>query len=177
MPMTPPIKVGISACLLGDEVRYDGGHKRDAFLVETLGRVVEWVPICPEVECGLGTPREPMDLVRDGSALRLITVNTRVDLTPRMEEYVHRRIPALLLEDLSGYVFKKDSPSCGVEGVKVYDSNGVCTRSGRGVFAAAVLEFMPDLPVEEEDRLSDPKLRENFLERVFAYSRKRASQG
>lgn len=168
-----PIKVGISACLLGDEVRYDGGHKRDGFLADTFGRFVEWVPVCPEVECGLGTPREPMRLVRAGRTLRLITVKTGKDLTSRMDAYVRRRVSALALEELSGYVFKKDSPSCGVARVKVYDGRGALTRSGRGLFAAAVIEEMPDLPVEEEGRLADSRLRENFVERVFAYWRLR----
>jgi uncharacterized protein YbgA (DUF1722 family)/uncharacterized protein YbbK (DUF523 family) len=167
-----PIKVGISACLLGDEVRYDGGHKRDAFLTDTFGRFVEWVPVCPEVECGFGTPREAMRLVRVGSGIRLLTVKTETDLTARMEQFVRRRVPSLMLEGLSGYVFKKDSPSCGLERVKVYEG-GAPTRSGRGVFAAAVVARMPHLPVEEEGRLSDARLRENFVERVFAYSRLR----
>jgi uncharacterized protein YbbK (DUF523 family) len=131
-----PIKVGISACLLGDEVRYDGGHKRDTFLADTLGRFVEWVPVCPEVECGLGTPREAMRLVRVGNDVRMITVKTETDLTARMETFARRRLPKLVLEGLSGYVFKKDSPSCGLERVKVYDG-GAPTRSGRGLFAAA----------------------------------------
>src|SRR5262245_61233779 len=169
-----PIKVGISACLLGDEVRYDGGHKRDVFLADTFGRFVEWVPVCPEVECGLGTPREAMRLVRAGRATRLITVKTKNDVTARLDRYVQRRVSALRLEELSGYVFKKDSPSCGVLRVKVYDSRGAMTRSGRGLFAAAVIEEMPNLPVEEEGRLSDSRLRENFVERVFAYWRLRS---
>src|SRR5262245_55908955 len=112
-----PIKVGVSACLLGEEVRYDGGHKRNAWLTDTFGRLVQWVPVCPEVECGLGTPREAMRLQRAAGGVQLITVETGVDLTRRMTEYIQCRMPALVLEDLSGYVFKKDSPSCGVEGV------------------------------------------------------------
>ena len=167
-----PIKVGISACLLGNEVRYDGGHKRDTFLADTFGRFVEWVPICPEVECGLGTPREAMRLVRVGNDVRMITVKTRTDLTARMETFARRRLPNLVLEGLSGYVFKKDSPSCGLERVKVYHG-GAPTRSGRGLFAAAVVERLPHLPVEEEGRLSDARLRDNFIERVFAYWRLR----
>jgi uncharacterized protein YbbK (DUF523 family)/uncharacterized protein YbgA (DUF1722 family) len=168
-----PIKVGISACLLGNEVRYDGGHKRDTFLADTFGRFVEWVPVCPEVECGLGTPREAMRLVRVGNDVRMITVKTRTDLTTRMEKFARRRLPSLVQEGLSGYIFKKDSPSCGLERVKVYDA-GAPTRSGRGLFAAALVERLPHLPVEEEGRLSDARLRENFVERVFAYWRLRA---
>jgi uncharacterized protein YbgA (DUF1722 family)/uncharacterized protein YbbK (DUF523 family) len=168
-----PIRVGISACLLGDEVRYDGGHKRDPFLVNTFGRFVEWVPVCPEVECGLGTPREAIRLVGSKGPVRLITVKSALDLTPRMEAYAPRRLDQLAAEDLSGYVLKKDSPSCGLERVKVYDGHGMATRSGRGLFAAALVDRFPNLPVEEEGRLSDPRLRENFVERVFAYSRLR----
>jgi len=168
-----PIRVGISACLIGDEVRFDGGHKRDAFLTETFGRFVEWVPVCPEVECGLGTPRESMRLVRVENGVRLLTVRSGVDLTAQMEHFSRSRVSALEREDLSGYVLKKDSPSCGLERVKVYDRHGTPTRGGRGMFAAALVEAFPHLPVEEEGRLADPRLRDNFVERVFAYCRLR----
>jgi uncharacterized protein YbgA (DUF1722 family)/uncharacterized protein YbbK (DUF523 family) len=169
--MNPPVRIGISACLLGEAVRFDGGHKRDTFLTGTFGRFVEWVPVCPEVEAGFGTPREAMRLVRTAKDVRLITVKTAVDLTDRLERYSKRRVLELTSENLSGYVLKKDSPSCGLERVKVYDSNKVPEKSGRGLFAARLLERFPDLPVEEEGRLSDPRLRENFVERVFAYWR------
>jgi uncharacterized protein YbgA (DUF1722 family)/uncharacterized protein YbbK (DUF523 family) len=134
---------------------------------------VEWVPVCPEVECGLGTPREPMRLVDRGNGVRLLTVKTAVDLTGQLETYARRRVAELAKADLSGYVFKKDSPSCGLMRVKVYVPNGIAARSGRGLFAARLVEQCPNLPVEEEGRLSDSRLRENFVERVFAYSRLR----
>jgi len=169
--LSRPIRIGISSCLLGEHVRFDGGHKRDGFLTGTFGRFVEWVPICPEVECGLGTPREAMRLVRVENRVRLLTVKTVVDLTDRMEEFAQRRVAQLSKEDLCGYVLKKDSPSCGLERVKVYDRHTVPAKSGRGIFAAALVERFRDLPVEEEGRLSDPRLRENFVERVFAYRR------
>jgi uncharacterized protein YbgA (DUF1722 family)/uncharacterized protein YbbK (DUF523 family) len=169
----PPIRIGISACLLGHEVRFDAGHKRNAFLTETFGRFVEWVPVCPEVECGLGTPREPMRLVR-GDGVRLLTVKTRVDLTAQMERFSGSRVAALSGEDLSGYVLKKDSPTCGLERVKIYDRHGTPVRGGRGLFAAALVDAFPHLPVEEEGRLADPRLRDNFVERVFAYRRLRS---
>ena len=172
-PAARPIRVGISSCLLGEAVRFDGGHKRDAFLSDTFGRFVEWVPICPEVECGPGTPRESMRLVRVGQGVRLLTVKTAVDLTDRMVSYVRRQLPVIAAANLSGYVLKKDSPSCGLERVKVYGALGVSEKSGRGMFAAALVDEFPHLPVEEEGRLSDPKLRENFVERVFAYWRLR----
>ena len=168
-----PIRIGISACLLGEKVRFDGGHKRDAFLTETFGRFVEWVPVCPEVECGLGTPRESMRLVRGEDGVRLLTVKTGVDFTRRMQRFSRSRVLALAGEDLSGYVLKKDSPSCGMERVKVYDRHGTPARNGRGLFAAALVDTYPHLPVEEEGRLSDPRLRDNFVERVFAYWRLR----
>jgi uncharacterized protein YbgA (DUF1722 family)/uncharacterized protein YbbK (DUF523 family) len=169
--MTPGIRIGISACLLGDEVRFDGGHKRDRFLTDTLGPFVEWVRVCPEVELGLGTPRETLRLVQMGGTLRMITTRTATDHTDPMNEYARRRTTELAAEGLCGYVLKKDSPSCGMERVKVYSDGGVPERSGRGLFAAALMSRLPNLPVEEEGRLSDPRLRENFIERVFAYRR------
>lgn len=168
-----PIRVGISSCLLGESVRYDGGHKRDRFLVDTFGRFVEWVPICPEVECGFGTPREPMHLVRADGAIRLVTIKTRSDVTAQLDGYARRKVRALEAERLSGYVLKKNSPSCGLERVKTYDARGMPAAPGRGIFATALTDRFPDLPVEEEGRLSDPALRDNFVERVFAYWRLR----
>ena len=168
-----PIRIGISACLLGQQVRFDGGHKRDAFLTETFGRFVEWVSVCPEVECGLGTPREAMRLMRGERGPRLVTIKTARDLTASMERFARPQAVALAAEDLSGYVLKKDSPSCGLERVKVYDRHGTPTRDGRGLFAAALVDACPHLPVEEEGRLADPGLRDNFVERVFAYWRLR----
>jgi uncharacterized protein YbgA (DUF1722 family)/uncharacterized protein YbbK (DUF523 family) len=167
-----PVRVGISSCLLGERVRFDGGHKRNVFLTDTLGRLVEWVPVCPEVECGLGTPRESMRLVQT-DRLRLVTVKTGVDLTSRLVDYADRRVEELATADLSGYVLKKDSPSCGLERVKVYGAQGMPAKAGRGLFAARLAKRLPDLPLEEEGRLSDPRLRDNFLERVFAYWRLR----
>lgn len=166
-----PIRVGISACLLGQEVRYDGGHKRDRFLTDTFGQFVEWVPVCPEVEAGFGTPRDAMRLVESDGHIRLLTIKTAVDLTDRLTRWADRRVEQLEGEQLSGYVLKKDSPSCGLERVKVYRPHGMSERRGRGLFAAALHERFPHLPLEEEGRLSDPRIRENFIERVFAYRR------
>jgi uncharacterized protein YbgA (DUF1722 family)/uncharacterized protein YbbK (DUF523 family) len=174
----PRIRLGISACLLGERVRFDGGHKRDAFLVETLGRFVEWVPVCPEVESGMGAPREPMRLVRQaGGELHLRVTGTGEDLTGMMNRYTRRRIEGLAGEDLCGYVLKKNSPTCGLEGVKAYSSTGKPAKPGRGLFANAIVSRFPLLPVEEEGRLDDPRLRENFVERVFAYQRLRTLFG
>ena len=171
-PSNPrPIRLGVSACLLGDHVRYDGGHKRDAYLLSLFGPFVEWVKVCPEVESGLTTPRESMRLVGDEGRLRMVTVKTGIDHTDVMTEYSHRRVKALASEHLCGYVLKKDSPSCGMARVKVYKGSGPPTKTGTGVFAAALGERFPELPVEEEGRLADTHLRENFVERVFAYRR------
>ena len=170
---TDPIRIGVSTCLLGEQVRFDGGHKRDPFLVETFGRYVEWVPVCPEVEAGLGVPRESMHLRRVDDQVRLVTTKTGIDHTDTMRRYAARRVAALAAHDLCGYVLKKNSPSCGMERVKIYGRSGP-VASGRGLFAAALLEACPHLPVEEEGRLSDPRLRENFVERVFAYRRLRS---
>jgi uncharacterized protein YbbK (DUF523 family) len=169
MAASPRIRIGISACLLGDEVRYDGGHKRDPILADVLGPFVEWVKVCPEVEIGLGTPRESIRLTDEDGRIRLVTVKTGVDHTDAMTAYAARRTDALAGAGLCGYVLKKDSPSCGMTRVKVYDGKGRPSRTGVGVFAAALLARFPHLPVEEEGRLADPRRLENFLERAFAY--------
>jgi uncharacterized protein YbgA (DUF1722 family)/uncharacterized protein YbbK (DUF523 family) len=168
------IKVGVSACLLGEEMRYDGGHKRDAFIVDTLGRHVTWVAVCPEMEIELGTPREAIRLQGPSSPPRLIGTKTGVDLTRRMTDYARTRVRALTGLGLSGYILKRASPSCGMERVKIYSEDGMPSRVGRGLFASALMDGLPLLPVEEEGRLSDPRLRENFITRVFAHCRLQA---
>lgn len=167
-----PIRIGVSACLLGQEVRFDGGHKRDDFLVDIFGPFVEFVPVCPEVEIGLGVPRETLRLMRDNDdEVRLIANHSGADRTVAMRRYSDRRTAALASDDLSGYVLKKDSPSCGMERVRVYAVDGMPARDGRGLFAEALMRRHPNLPIEEEGRLNDPRLRENFIERVFAFRR------
>jgi uncharacterized protein YbgA (DUF1722 family)/uncharacterized protein YbbK (DUF523 family) len=166
-----PLRLGISRCLLGDKVRFDGGHKRDNFLTDIFGPYVEWVPVCPEVEAGLGTPREAMRLVGDPAQPRLVTIKSGRDHTPALEAMSSTRIEELKDLDLSGYVFKKDSPSCGVERVRIYNDHGMPRRNGVGIFARVFIERFPLIPVEEEGRLCDPSLRENFIERVFCYRR------
>jgi uncharacterized protein YbbK (DUF523 family) len=193
------IRLGISSCLLGERVRYDGGHKHDAYLTDTLGQFVQWVPVCPEVECGLGVPREMMNLVvpvrrnlEKGtgtfsgrvrrpacgpldvaekepvpfSSPRLVTIRTHVDQTERMLSWARRRVEELAKENLCGFVFKANSPSCGRVGVPVYDASGTAQEIGVGLFARAFMERFPCLPVEDEERLHDPALRENFIERI-----------
>ena len=169
----PRLRIGVSSCLLGREVRFDGGHTRNAFLCEQLEPFVEWVPVCPEVEVGMGIPRPALRLERGRDGPRLVEIKSRDDHTRAMQRWSRRRLAELGELDLSGYVLKKDSPSCGMQRVKVYDANRVPARDGRGIFAAALLEAFPDLPVEEEGRLNDPRLRENFIERLFAYRRLR----
>jgi uncharacterized protein YbgA (DUF1722 family)/uncharacterized protein YbbK (DUF523 family) len=169
--MGDPVRLLVSACLLGDPVRYDGGHKRDPFLVETLGRFVEWIRVCPEVECGLRVPRESMRLVGDPAHPRLVVGKTGADLTERMERFARARVNELEPLDLCGYICKKDSPSSGMQRVKVYDAAGLPARRGAGVFTRIFMEHFPLVPVEEEGRLQDPLLREMFVERVFCLKR------
>jgi uncharacterized protein YbbK (DUF523 family) len=167
------LRLGISTCLMGEEVRWNGGHKRDDFLMGTVGEFVRWVPVCPEVDIGLGTPREPIRLVREGETLRLVGTKSGDDHTEAMMVYSAGKVARMGSWGLSGYILKKDSPTCGLERVQVWDRNGVPSRDGRGLYAAELLARFPLLPVEEEDRLHDPDLREDFLERVFAYRRLR----
>jgi uncharacterized protein YbgA (DUF1722 family)/uncharacterized protein YbbK (DUF523 family) len=168
------LRVGISSCLLGQEVRFDGGHKRDRWLTDVLAPYVEWVPVCPEVELGMGVPREPVHLVRAAGDVRMVGTRSRRDWTDAMRGFAERRAEALRRLDLCGYVLKKDSPSCGLVRVKVRDARGLARREGRGLFAEALLAAQPLLPVEEEGRLEDAALRESWIERVFAYRRLRS---
>ena len=167
--MEEKIKLGISTCMLGKKVRYDGGHKLDRFLVETLGRYVDYVPVCPEVECGLPIPRETMRLEGDPDSPRLVTSRTKQDMTDRMNQWARKRLLELEREDLCGFIFKSNSPSSGM--VKVYNEKGMATKKAVGIFARIFTEHFPLLPVEEEGRLHDPGLRENFIERIFSLKR------
>jgi uncharacterized protein YbgA (DUF1722 family)/uncharacterized protein YbbK (DUF523 family) len=163
--------LGISACLLGRPVRFDGGHKLDRFLTETLGRYVEYVPVCPEVECGMPVPRESMHLQGDPLSPRLVTIRTGVDKTGQLVAWAKQRVVELEKERLMGFIFKSDSPSSGMERVKVYGEKNMAVRKGVGMFARIFMEHFPLLPVEEEGRLHDPAIRENFIERVFTLAR------
>jgi uncharacterized protein YbgA (DUF1722 family)/uncharacterized protein YbbK (DUF523 family) len=167
------IRLGISACLLGQEVRFDGGHQWDRFITDTLGKYVEFVPVCPEMECGLGVPREAMRLVGDPDAPRLLTVRTKIDHTARLVAWARKRVEELEGENLCGFIFKSKSPSSGMERVKVYPETGpgAPVTRGVGMFARIFMEHFPLLPVEEEGRLHDPVLRENFIEHLFVLQR------
>jgi uncharacterized protein YbgA (DUF1722 family)/uncharacterized protein YbbK (DUF523 family) len=167
----PQIRIGISSCLLGEAVRFDGGHKHDTLITGLFGQFFRWVPVCPEVEAGMGTPRESLRLIGAVEAPRMITARSGVDHSDAMRRYAHRRVEQLASLDLHGYILKKDSPSCGLDRVRVYGGKGPPRRAGQGLFAAALVERLPTLPVEEEGRLRDHVLRENFVERVFARHR------
>lgn len=167
----PRVKIGVSSCLLGQEVRYDGGHKRDQFLVDSLSRYADFVPICPEVAIGLGIPRPPIRLVGDPDQPRAVGANDpTIDVTGRLQSFARETVASL--GDISGYILKKGSPSCGMERVKVYSrEGGAAQRKGQGIFARVLTDHMPLLPVEEEGRLNNPVLKENFLTRVFVFHR------
>ncbi len=180
---TEKIRLGISTCLLGENVRYDGGHKLDRFLADTLGQYVEYIPVCPEVECGLPVPREAMHLKGDPESPRLVTFRTKQDMTERMVSWAKKRVVELEKEGLCGFIFKSDSPSSGMERIRVYNKKGMSVKKGVGMFARIFMDHFPLLPVEDEGRLHDPKLRENFVERIFTLKRwrevlaKRESRG
>lgn len=163
------VTIGVSACLLGQKVRYDGGHKLDRYITETLGRLFRFLPVCPEVECGMTIPREAMRLEGDPASPRLVTISSRIDKTEQILSFCHRRIRELEAEDLCGFIFKNNSPSCGLRSVKIY-ADGMPNENGSGLFAAAVSRHFPLLPLEEEGRLNDPRIREKFIERAFACS-------
>jgi uncharacterized protein YbgA (DUF1722 family)/uncharacterized protein YbbK (DUF523 family) len=165
------IRLGISTCLLGENVRYDGGHKRDRFIIETLGQFVEFVPVCPEVECGLPVPRESMHLAGDPQSPRLVTTRSKIDHTERMVHWARKRVGELERENLCGFVFKSNSPSSGMERVKIYNEHGIAQKTGVGMFARAFMDHFPLIPVEEDGRLHDIRLRENFIELIFALKR------
>lgn len=168
--MTRPITLGVSACLLGEQVRYDGGHKHDRYITDILGPYFSFLPVCPEVGCGLPIPREAMRLEGDPKAPRLMTRQTRIDITAQMLGFCAVKVIELESADLCGFVFKKDSPSSGLFRVKVYN-NGQALKVGTGLFAAAMAKHFPVLPMEEEGRLNDAAIRENFIDRVFCYRR------
>jgi len=173
--MKEQIKLGVSACLLGQKVRYNGGHSQDPFITDTLSQYVEFFPVCPEVECGFPIPREALRLVGNPESPRLITSRTKQDHTERMLSWCSKKIRELEDLDLSGFIFKKGSPSSGMERVKVYGEKGMPSNRGTGMFARAFMEHFPLTPVEEDGRLHDTKLRENFIEAIFGVKRWRES--
>jgi uncharacterized protein YbgA (DUF1722 family)/uncharacterized protein YbbK (DUF523 family) len=169
--MDDKIRIGVSACLLGQQVRFDGGHKHDRYLTDTLGEYLDFVPVCPEVEAGFPIPRETFRLVGDPENPRLVTSRNHVDHTERMVGWAEKRVRELEQENLCGFIFKSDSPSSGLMRVKVYNPKGMAEKKGVGLFARAFTQHFPLLPVEEEGRLNDPKLRETFIEQIFTLKR------
>ena len=165
------IKIGISSCLLGEKVRYDGGHRLDRYITDTLGHYFEWFPVCPEVEYGLPVPRESMHLIGDTASPRLVTVRTGVDHTEGMKKWAEDKLRQLEKEDLCGFIFKSKSPSSGIGGIKVYTSSGMPNNKGTGIFGGAFMHYFPLIPVIDDGRLHNPNLRENFIEQVLIYKR------
>ncbi|MDR4506759.1 MAG: DUF523 and DUF1722 domain-containing protein [Candidatus Brocadiaceae bacterium] len=169
--MTKKIKLGISSCLLGEKVRYGGGHKRDRFITNTLGQYFDWVPVCPEMACGLPVPREPMRLVRKPESPHLVTIKTGIDYTDKMEHWTKKELETLEKEPLCGFIFKAKSPSSGIGGIKVYLPSGEVTKTGSDIFGGAFMKHFPLIPVIDDGRLHNPVFRENFIERVFVFRR------
>jgi len=169
-----PLRLGISTCLLGEAVRYDGGHCHDRYLTGVLGRWVEWVSVCPEAELGMGIPRPTLRLQKSEEGARIVTPSTGEDWTDRMNDFAEQRIEESGIGSLDGYVLKKSSPSCGLSRLKVYIKDMPGERDGVGVFAAKLMELCPQLPLEEDGRLNDPVLRQNFVERIFGRNRWRS---
>ncbi|UCD64883.1 MAG: DUF523 and DUF1722 domain-containing protein [Candidatus Zixiibacteriota bacterium] len=165
------IKIGISTCLLGQKVRFDGGHKHDRYITDMLGQYFRFLPVCPELEIGMGVPREAVRLEGSADSPQMVGNKTRKDWTEKMVRYSEKRVRARDLSDICGYILKKDSPSCGMERVKIYGDSGMARRDGVGLYAASLLKHFPLLPIEEEGRLNDARLRENFIVRVFSYRR------
>ena len=166
----PRARIGVSSCLLGQRVRFDGGHKRDDFVTGPLAELFEYVPVCPEVGIGMTVPREPIRLVGDAARPRAVAVrNTALDVTGDLERFARQQVG--VLGDISGYIFKKGSPSCGMERIRVYQESGMAEREASGIYARVIRDQMPLLPVEDEGRLNDAVLRENFVNRVFVYRR------
>ena len=169
--MEKNFRIGISSCLLGNEVRWNSGHKLDKYLTHTLGQFVEYVPVCPEVEAGFGVPRESFRLVGDPDTPRLITFKSKTDHTDRMVTWAKKRVRELEKEDLCGFIFKSDSPSSGMIRVKVYNEKGMPHKIGIGIFARAFMEHFPLIPVEDDGRLNNPLIRENFILQIFTMKR------
>jgi len=163
--------IGISTCLLGEKVRYDGGHKLNHYLKDLLGQYVKWIPVCPEVECGLPVPREAMHLTGDPQSPRLVTVKTGIDHTDKMATWARIKLDKLEPLQLCGFIFKSKSPSSGMRDIKVYDSHGMPSKKGAGLWAIHFMKRFPLIPVEDDGRLNDPGLRENFIERIFTVHR------
>ena len=170
--MKDKIKIGVSSCLIGEKVRWNGDHKQDRYVREILSRYFEYIPVCPEVEVGMGVPRETVALYGDPEKPSMISKKTQTDWTKPMEKYIKSRINTLSDDDLCGYIFKSKSPSCGMGRVPLYSEFGSHkVKHGPGMFANAFINSFPFVPTEDEGRLNDPRIRENFIVRVFSFKR------
>jgi uncharacterized protein YbbK (DUF523 family) len=169
-------RVGISPCLLGKKVRYDGGHRRNRYITDTLGKYFGWIPVCPEVEYGLSIPREPMQLVGDPAKPRIVTISTGIDHTDGMMKWVENKLVALEKEGLCGFIFKSKSPSSAIRGVTILSTSGEECGTGAGIFGGAFIKHFSQMPVIDDEQLGDPVLRRDFLEKVLAFKRLRDSK-
>jgi len=169
--MKNKITLGVSSCLLGEKTRYDGAHTKDQFITRVLGKWVEFISVCPEVECGFGVPREPLRLVGDPGSPSLISVYTRRDYTLPMLHWAQKRMLTLKEEDIWGVILKSKSPSCGIKRVKVYDKNGIAINQGRGLFARIFSEYFPLVPIVDEKEIHNPKTFKNFMDKIFVFRR------
>jgi uncharacterized protein YbbK (DUF523 family) len=164
------LKIGISTCLLGKKVRYDGRYKKDQYITDTLAKYFKWVPVCPEVEYGLPVPREAMRLSGNPDSPRLVTISTGIDRTEGMIKWSEKKLKQLEKEDLCGFIFRSKSPTCGIDGVKIYKKSVITSKRGKGLFASSFIRHFPLVPVIDDMRLHNQRLKENFLERVFIYT-------
>lgn len=170
--MKNTIKIGVSSCLIGEKVRWNGDHKQDRYVRQILGNYFEYIPVCPEMEVGMGVPRETVALYGTPEAPKMISKTSKIDWTERMNRYVKDRINKLAHDDLSGYIFKSKSPSCGIARVPVFsETDPSKARHRGGMFAHAFMNEFPLVPIEDEGRLNDAKIRENFIVRVFSFNR------
>ncbi len=169
--MTTRFIIGISSCLLGNRVRYDGGHKLDLCIRDELGLLVEWMPVCPEVECGLPVPREAMQLVGGKESTRLVAIESGVDHTEKLTQWLHQKLEEPAIRSLCGFVFKARSPSCAVRDALIVLSASGAVAQGAGLFTEAILRRFPGLPVEDEEQLHDYAMRESFIKKISAYAR------
>ena len=170
--MANQIKIGVSSCLLGEKVRWNGGHKQDRYIRDVLSKYFMYVPVCPEVDVGMGVPREAVALYGDLIKNRMIGKKSRIDWTSKMNLYINERLESLSKENLSGFIFKSKSPTCGLGRVPIYSTDDPKkARHGRGMFANSFMKGLPMIPIEEEGRLHDHQIKENFIIRVFSYFR------
>jgi len=159
---------GISSCLLGEKVRYDGRQLHKRYITDFLEEYFAWIPVCPEVEYGLGMPREAMHLVGDPEKPRLVEISTGIDHTDGMLKWVKKKLVELEKKDLCGFIFKSKSPSSAIRGVKIISPSGVKCGEGPGLFGGAFAKYFSLIPVIDDEQFGDPVLRKNFLEKVFA---------